>query len=163
MATSFGVWYLLRSLMNVAIAPLSGVAEKSAICMGLVERPHMEVHGAAVGGMKEAAQLTCGPAVLPYGHRNPWPESRSARAPKSPNRIGVCRRGTKLASAFRQADWNCSSPLAQLCRQSLGRRVVVPLEHLNRPMPRDRRQLDDVGQLFCEPCRGGVPKVVEAQ
>lgn len=51
----------------------------------------------------------------------------------------------------------------QLGGQGLSSGVVIPLQHLQRSVPGDGSQLDDVREAIGEPRGSGVPKVMEAQ
>lgn len=64
----------------------------------------------------------------------------------------------KLAQQYAMRDDS-----TQLGSKSLRSGVVVPLQHLERPVPSDGCQFNDIGKAIGEPRSSGVPKVMEAQ
>lgn len=86
---------------------------------------------------------------------NPW---QVDGMPYPPSDIDPLR---KLPDGERWED--ARPPSAQFGSQVLRSGVVVPLQHLQRSVPSDGSQFDDVREAIGEPRGCGVPKVVEAQ
>lgn len=89
-----------------------------------------------------------------------------------------CEAGTKFARMWARKEWlreeraefvGDAEPLLETLRRSLakptgegfGRRVIVPLEHLEGLVPCDGRQFDDVWQLGRQLCCGSMTEVME--
>lgn len=78
--------------------------------------------------------------------------------------LAILKMSIDEARAYKLAQQEATAPPSpKLGRKRLRRGVVVPLQHLQRSVPSDGSQFDDVPEAIGEPRGCGVPKVVEAQ
>lgn len=88
----------------------------------------------------------------------------SEHAAMPSGQLAVLLMTVEEARQYKLAQQEATAPTSpKLSGKRLRSRVVVPLQHLQRSVPSDGSQLDDVREAIGEPRGSGVPKVMEAQ